>query len=345
MPDPYFSEVKFLGAGNQDFVEIALEAGTDPSTIQMVVYHPNGTVRTTNDLGSADSTNAGKDVYSIDAANSDTFNGVHKNGAIALVEDGVVVQFISFEATVTPSNGPAAGMTSTALGGTGQGESLETTNGGSSYSVNTAPSKGTIPCFLAGTMIATPNGARTVEDLTPGDQVTTRDRGPQTVIWVGERQLTLDESSDPKSRPIRVPAHTFGTGQPGKDTYVSPNHRVFVSDPLCQHLFGAREVFVAAKFLLGFRGISHAPVALPILFHHILLESHEVVSANGLATESLFNGEIAAVGFSETETAAAAGIGGFEPHDGPARRVLKAREASQLSRELEKQETFHLKVS
>lgn len=345
MPDPFISEVKFLGAGNQDFVEIALDAGTDPSTIQLVVYHPSGMVRTTNDLGTADSSNAGKDVYSIDAANSGTFNGVHKNGAIALVEDGVVVQFISFESTITPTSGPAAGMTSTPLGPTGQGESLETTDGGASYSVNDTPSKGTIPCFLVGTMIATDNCARAVEDLRPGDQIATMDHGNQTVVWVGERQLSLEESSDTKSRPIRIPAHTFGSGQPNKDTYVSPNHRILVRDQMCQQLFGTREVFAAAKFLVGFRGISDAPVALPIQFHHILLDGHEVISANGLATESLFNGTIAAEGFASLEADEATGLVDFKPHKAPARRVLNAREAHQLLRELDKQETFHLKVS
>lgn len=345
MPDPHISEVKFLGAGNQDFVEIALDAGTDPSTIQLIVYNPSGSVRTTNDLGSADSTNAGKDVYAIDAAGSATFNGVHKNGALALVEDGVVVQFISFESTITASSGPAAGMTSTALGPTGQGESLETTDGGASYSVNETPSKGIIPCFLAGTKILTSEGARPVEDLQTGDKVVTRDHGDQTIVWVGVRQLSLNETSELKSRPIRLPAHVFGAGQPQGDTYISPNHRVLVSDPLCLRLFGVREVFVAAKFLIGFRGIGHAPAAVPIRFHHILLQNHEVISANGLATESLFNGTLAAEGFLESQPNSRSELSRFKSHDAPARRVLKAREALKLIREIEKQETFHLKFS
>lgn len=345
MPDPYISEVKFLGAGNQDFVEIALDAGTDPSNIQVVVYHPSGSVRSVNELASSDSSSAGKDVYSVDSGNTGSFNGVHKNGAIALVEDGNVVQFISFDSTVSPNSGPAAGMTSTQLGGTGQGESLETTDGGASYNVNTAPSKGTIPCFLAGTMLSTPDGPRAVENLNPGDQVLTSDHGPQTIIWVGQRQLSLDESSDETSRPIRLPAHSFGHGQPAKDTYVSPNHRVLISDPLCRQLFGAREVFVAAKFLMGFRSIGHAPVALPVLFHHILFENHEVVSANGLKVESLFHGPMAAESFAETDLVPSASLEEFARHSKPARPVLKAREARQLIKELEKQETFHLKVS
>lgn len=345
MPDPYISEVKFLGAGNQDFVEIALDAGTDPSTIQLIVYHPSGSVRTTNDLGSPDGTMAGKDIYSIDSANSGSFNGVHKNGAVALVENGTVIQFISFEREVTATNGPAAGMTSTELGGTGNGESLETTDGGGSYGIQTAPSKGTIPCFLSGTFIQTPDGVRAVEHLAPGDLVLTADGGAQQVLWVGRRQLTLDEASDPQSRPIRIPARALGPGRPAHDTYVSPNHRVLVSDVLCRQLFDCAETFVAAKFLIGFKGIGHAPVALPVQFHHILLKDHHVLFANGLGAESLFHGDMASEGFAAGQTDLSADLSGFAMHERPARRVLKAREAELLVQAMSDLAEFQLKVS
>ena len=65
MPDPFISEVKFLGAGNVDFVEIALDTGSDPGDVQIIIYHPNGSVRTTNDLGTPEDTVAGKDIYVI----------------------------------------------------------------------------------------------------------------------------------------------------------------------------------------------------------------------------------------------------------------------------------------
>lgn len=124
---PYLSEVKYLGAGSLDFVEVAVDAGTDVSNIQLVIYNPSGTVRTTNALGSLVGTEHGQDIYVVDAATSATFNGLHANGAAALVVDGTVVQFVSFNRAVTATNGPASGQTSTQIGTTGAGESLETT--------------------------------------------------------------------------------------------------------------------------------------------------------------------------------------------------------------------------
>lgn len=345
MPDPFVSEVKFLGAGNVDFVEIALDAGSDPSNVQIVIYHPNGSVRTTNDLGTVEDTVAGKDIYVIESANSATFNGVHKNGAVAVVEDGVVVQFISFESEFTATNGPAAGMTSTQLGGTGQGESLETTDGGANYVVNDTPSKGTVPCFLEGTLIQTDRGPLPVQDLVMGDYVQTNDSGLQPVLWAGACQLSLDQTSDPMARPIRVPAHALSPAHPAKDTFVSANHRLLFSHVLCFELFGNREVLIAAKFLMGYNGIGHAPVALPIRFHHILLADHHVIRANGMAAESLFHGKIAGEAFSEESSEGLESLATFAEHTKTARRVLKAHEVQRLMRELAREETFHLKVS
>ena len=96
MADPYLSEIKYLGAGTQDFVEIALDEGDDPSGITVVIYKSNGTVRSTNTLGSPETTEHGKDIYVLDETTSSTFSGLNKTYAVALVQDGTVLSFVSF---------------------------------------------------------------------------------------------------------------------------------------------------------------------------------------------------------------------------------------------------------
>ena len=44
-----------------------------------------------------------------------------------------------------------------------------------------------IPCFVAGTMIATQQGQRSVETLLLGDLVLTKDEGLQPLRWIGQR--------------------------------------------------------------------------------------------------------------------------------------------------------------
>lgn len=49
----------------------------------------------------------------------------------------------------------------------------------------THPSRVTVSGFVAGTLIDTPEGLRRVEDLRPGDMVTTLDNGAQRLDWTG----------------------------------------------------------------------------------------------------------------------------------------------------------------
>ena len=108
MPDPYISEVKYLGAGSVDFIEIAVDAGTDVSSFNITVYNPAGTVRTENALLTLVGTEFGQDIYVLDAATSPTFNGLHKNGAVSLSDGTTVFQFISFDDRATPMVAMAA---------------------------------------------------------------------------------------------------------------------------------------------------------------------------------------------------------------------------------------------
>ncbi len=286
MPDPYLSEIKYRGGANLDFVEVAVDQGTDVSNIQVIIYNPNGTVRSTNALGAIDGTIAGRDVYTLDDASSATFNGVHQNGAVALVVNGTVTQFLSFNRVVTASQGPASGMTATQLGQTSNGASWETSDNGATYDNQTNPTPNTVPCFLSGTHIAVPGGTSAVEDLRVGDPVWTEDAGHQPILWTGARSLSVAECVDKAAAPVRIPAGAFGPGAPQRDVMVSPNHRLALSHPLCALYFQSDTVLVSAKALTGYRGIGPCPVRVPVRYHHLLLPRHHILRANGLASES-----------------------------------------------------------
>lgn len=293
MADAYVSEVKYLGNKNEDFIEVALDEGTDPATVQIIVYNPGGSVRSTNDLETYTGTEYGSDIYVIDTTASTTFNGLNKAGAVAVVDDGVVVQFISFDdaAPVTASAGPANGLTSDQIGQAGSGESLETTDGGATYDLQTTPNSGTIPCFVAGARIRTPRGDIKVEDLKVGDLVMTRDRGARPIRWIASTTLGAKAlRRNPEFLPIRIRKGALGHGLPERTLRVSRQHRMMLCSEAAGTLLGHTEYLVPAIKLRQMRGVGVQKDLTSVTYYHLLFDQHEILWSEGALTESFYCG-------------------------------------------------------
>lgn len=81
-----------------------------------------------------------------------------------------------------------------------------------------------VPCFAAGTLIATQNGLVPVQDIVVGQLVQTRDHGLQPVRWVGSVTVTAARlASAPNLRPIRIDSGALGQNQPRQPLVVSPS--------------------------------------------------------------------------------------------------------------------------
>lgn len=144
-------------------------------------------------------------------------------------------------------------------------------------------------CFTAGTVIDTPDGPRDVEELYPGDLVTTRDNGPQEVIWVGLRRVTGARMfAMPALRPVRIRANTFGTHG---DLTVSPGHQILLTGDAPRALWNTPEVLVEARHLIDDRRITTDHSATDAIYLHVMTRKHEVLCANGLWTESFHPGD------------------------------------------------------
>lgn len=184
------------------------------------------------------------------------------------------------------------------------------------------------PCFVAGTLIRTPDGEVPVEDLEPGDLVLTHDNGPQPVRWTGRRRVVATGAI----APIRIRAGTFG---PHGALLVSPQHRILIRDGLAELLFGETEVLVAAKELVNDRSVTVLEGGT-IDYVHILFDSHQVVYSAGLATESFLPGPQTARSFErETLEEICAIFPELDPTTGEgyspaARRTLRGYEARVL---------------
>lgn len=154
--------------------------------------------------------------------------------------------------------------------------------------VQDRPLNAFVPCFALGTKISTPDGQRRVETLRAGDLVETLDHGAKPVVWVG--QVSVAVAKNEKLRPIRISKGALGDNQPAQDLFVSPQHRVLVRSKIAERMFNTAEVLIAAKHLLAVDGIDTATDIDLVTYVHFLFDQHEVVTANGALTESMFTG-------------------------------------------------------
>jgi Hint domain len=144
-------------------------------------------------------------------------------------------------------------------------------------------------CFTAGTLIETPDGLRRVEDLRPGDLVQTADDGAQPIRWVGQRTIRQSAmAGDPRLWPVTIRAGAFGPGQPSRDLKVSRQHRILRSGWSCELHFGEPEVLVPAHRLVNGRSVRLDLPDQDVTYVHFLCDRHQIVLAEGLATESFY---------------------------------------------------------
>ncbi|MEM9523632.1 MAG: Hint domain-containing protein [Pseudomonadota bacterium] len=142
-------------------------------------------------------------------------------------------------------------------------------------------------CFAEGTRIATPQGFCPVERLFEGDWIVTQDNGPQQVMWHGVRRMSGARFyAMPEARPIRIRAGALGADRPDGDLLVSPRHRILVRGELPRSLFNTDEVLVRADQLVNGRSITVDYSLTETAYHHLMLDAHQVVFANGAASES-----------------------------------------------------------
>jgi Ca2+-binding RTX toxin-like protein len=194
-----------------------------------------------------------------------------------------------------------------------------------------------VPCFTPGTMIATVHGLRPVEELDVGDQIFTRDHGVQEIRWIGHKPVAGEPLAEARFlAPIRIMQGALGNDLPERDMLLSPNHRVMVSAPDMELMFGQSEVLVAAKHLTRMKGISSV-LPKEVTYIHLMFDRHEIIWSDGIWSESFQPGAMALAGL---ETAQRDEIFALFPElatkKSPAyraaRRILRKHEVALLPR-------------
>jgi len=131
------------------------------------------------------------------------------------------------------------------------------------------------PCFCSGTHVATEDGAARVEDLKVGERVLSLFGCSVPVVWIGHRRINCRRHPKPTDIwPIRVSRSAFGDGQPHADLWLSPDHAVFING-----------VLIPIRYLVNAKTVAQEPVD-EVIYWHVELGQHDVIFAEGLATES-----------------------------------------------------------
>ncbi|MFW2589986.1 Hint domain-containing protein [Sagittula sp. SSi028] len=137
-----------------------------------------------------------------------------------------------------------------------------------------------VTCFTKGTAILTPTGDRLVEDLRVGDLVCTMDNGPQAIRWIGVQRFGRTVLvAVPRLHPVVLPQGVLGLRRPLR---VSQQHGMLLGQ---DRLIRAKHLAQAPK-----SGVRIARGCRSVTYIHLLFDAHQIVFAEGAATESFYPG-------------------------------------------------------
>jgi hypothetical protein len=138
-----------------------------------------------------------------------------------------------------------------------------------------------LACFLAGALIATPEGDRTIESLSLGDLVVNQAGKAIPVKWIGRQTVATRFVPAERLMPVRIAAGALGDGLPHADLTVTADHGMLVDGVICH-----------AGALVNGTTITRVPLSEmgeTYTVYHIETEAHEIILANGAPAETFID--------------------------------------------------------
>lgn len=131
------------------------------------------------------------------------------------------------------------------------------------------------PGFIAGTMVATSQGWRAVEDLVPGDMVLTFDNGMRPVQAIRRETKVIDDRCENTNMSaVYIPRDALGNRNP---LWLRADQGVLIEHELLEDELGDPFAVVPACTLEGYHGIARAPMQVTMDLVTLSFDEDEVI--------------------------------------------------------------------
>jgi Hint domain len=147
---------------------------------------------------------------------------------------------------------------------------------GNNGHINVTKANDTFTCFLAGTIISTPDGGVPVETLRRGDLVLANDGRSLPVDWLGVQTVSMMFADKLRALPIRIKTSALAENVPSRDLLVSPDHALLIEGALIQ----------AGALVNGTSIVRETNVPTVFTYYHVEVEDHSLILAENTPAET-----------------------------------------------------------
>ncbi|WP_299847937.1 Hint domain-containing protein [uncultured Roseovarius sp.] len=146
--------------------------------------------------------------------------------------------------------------------------------------------------FAHGTLIKTSEGMIAVEDLLPGMELITAERGPMPLLWIGSMTLVPEHDSptSKNTRLTRIMSDSFGLARPAGDLMAGPGARILTRTTEFHDIVGAEQILAPARELVDGVQVIHISPPRPVSVYHLCLHRHATINVAGLEAETFHPG-------------------------------------------------------
>ena len=261
---------------------VAVGAGTtltDPDTATI----GSATVSITTGLATGD-------VLALGSNAGGLLTGSYGNGVLTIAGSATVAQYQAALQSVTYAStaaDPSAGGTdATRVVSFSATDALGVVGNIATRTVDENPA-----CYCTGTRLLTEVGEVAVEDLRIGDRLVTHSGQLRAIRWIGRRTYGGRFVAGKRHLlPIRFHCGSLGDGLPRRDLLVSPDHAMFLDG-----------VLIPARALVNGCTVVQETAMARVEYVHVELDSHDVVMAEGVPSESFVDDDSRMVFHNATE--------------------------------------------